>query len=59
MLFRSLVLTHKGIEEQGSHAELMARKGIYYDLYRMYDPSSDVDDLFSSQPVGRRLTHEA
>ena len=54
-----LVLTHKGIEEQGSHAELMARKGIYYDLYRMYDPSSDVDDLFSSQPVGRRLTHEA
>ena len=54
-----LVLTHKGIEEQGSHTELMARKGIYYDLYRMYDPSSDVDDLFSSQPVGRRLTHEA
>ncbi|NLV57723.1 MAG: ABC transporter ATP-binding protein [Clostridiales bacterium] len=30
------VLTEKGVEEQGTHAELMARKGKYYHLYRMY-----------------------
>ncbi|HBP38291.1 MAG TPA: thiamine ABC transporter permease [Clostridiales bacterium] len=35
-----LVLTQNGIEEQGSHAALMARQGIYYDLYRLYDPFS-------------------
>ncbi len=28
-----LVLTEKGIEEQGTHAELLAKKGIYYNLY--------------------------
>ncbi len=32
-----LVLTDDGIVEQGSHAELMARKGgVYQNLYRMY-----------------------
>ncbi len=31
-----LVLTDEGIVEQGSHAELMARKGVYYSLYSMY-----------------------
>lgn len=31
-----LVLTKHGIEEQGSHEELMAKKGIYYQLYRLY-----------------------
>lgn len=36
-----LVLTKKGIEEQGSHQELMAKKGIYHDLYSMYDMGSD------------------
>jgi ATP-binding cassette subfamily B protein len=30
------VLTENGIEEQGSHAELMAKRGIYYSLYSMY-----------------------
>ncbi len=30
------VLTEKGVEEQGTHAELMARKGVYYNLYHMY-----------------------
>lgn len=30
------VLTDKGIEEQGTHEELMNKKGIYYSLYSMY-----------------------
>lgn len=30
------VLTDKGVEEQGSHRELMDRKGLYYNLYHMY-----------------------
>ena len=31
-----LVLTENGIEESGSHRELMERKGKYYSLYEMY-----------------------
>lgn len=31
-----LVLTENGIEEQGSHKELIEKQGIYYDLYSMY-----------------------
>lgn len=31
-----LVLTNKGIEERGTHEQLMAKKGIYYDLYSSY-----------------------
>ena len=31
-----LVLTEKGIEEQGTHAELMKKGGIYHDLYSLY-----------------------
>lgn len=30
-----LVLTESGIEEEGTHAELMDKHGIYYDLYKM------------------------
>lgn len=30
------VLTDKGVEEQGTHAELMEKKGVYYNLYHMY-----------------------
>ncbi|MCI9617273.1 MAG: ABC transporter ATP-binding protein [Eubacterium sp.] len=30
-----IVLTDKGIEEEGTHAELMEKHGIYYDLYKM------------------------
>lgn len=30
-----LVLTDNGIEEQGTHNELMSKHGIYYDLYKM------------------------
>ncbi len=32
---RIMVLTEEGITEEGSHEELMERKGIYYNLYRM------------------------
>ena len=31
-----LVLTDEGIVEQGTHDELMARRGVYYNLYSMY-----------------------
>lgn len=31
-----LVLTENGIEESGTHAELIARKGAYYHLYDIY-----------------------
>lgn len=31
-----LVLTENGIEEQGTHKELIDKRGIYYDLYSMY-----------------------
>ena len=34
------VLTKNGIEEQGTHAELMAKGGIYSGLYRMYQDSA-------------------
>jgi ATP-binding cassette subfamily B protein len=30
------VLTDNGVEEQGTHAELMEKKGVYYSLYHMY-----------------------
>ncbi len=33
---RILVLTEHGIEESGSHAQLMAQNGIYADLYKLY-----------------------
>jgi ATP-binding cassette subfamily B protein len=31
-----LVLTGNGIEEQGTHEELLAKEGVYFHLYRMY-----------------------
>lgn len=34
------VLTENGIEERGSHAELMDKQGIYYSLYSMYNDSN-------------------
>ena len=39
-----LVLTEKGIVEQGSHAELMAKQGVYYNLYRMYQENENPSD---------------
>ena len=38
-----LVLTEKGIVEQGSHAELMAQRGVYYDLYKLYTDEEEED----------------
>ena len=35
-----LVLTDDGIVEQGNHAELMAKRGVYYNLYRMYQSAA-------------------
>lgn len=32
---RILVLTEEGIEEQGTHRELMEKKGVYYSLYTL------------------------
>jgi ATP-binding cassette subfamily B protein len=33
---RILVLTDQGIEEEGSHTELLAKGGLYAELYQMY-----------------------
>ena len=30
-----LVLTENGIEEEGTHRELIEKHGIYYELYKM------------------------
>ena len=34
------VLTEKGIEETGTHAELMSKGGLYHSLYSMYSGKS-------------------
>ncbi len=34
---RILVLTDEGIEEEGTHKELMEKHGIYYDLYKVME----------------------
>jgi ATP-binding cassette subfamily B protein len=34
---RILVLTEEGIAEEGNHAALMEKKGMYYDFYTMAD----------------------
>ena len=33
---RIIVLGNNGIEEEGSHTELMQKQGVYYDLYNTY-----------------------
>ena len=33
---RIIVLTENGVEEEGTHAELMTRGGIYADMYKLY-----------------------
>ena len=38
---RIIVLTEKGISEQGSHEELIAKKGDYYNLYRLYSEQNE------------------
>lgn len=43
-----LVLTEKGIEEQGSHSELMGKRGIYYDLYKLYTDMGDINEEFGA-----------
>ncbi|MBQ3013107.1 MAG: ABC transporter ATP-binding protein [Clostridia bacterium] len=37
---RILVLTENGIEESGTHAELISKGGIYSELYRLYSSES-------------------
>lgn len=32
-----LVLTERGVEEQGNHETLMAKRGLYYDLYQVIE----------------------
>ena len=43
-----LVLTENGIEEQGTHEELLAKRGIYYKLYTMANSGRD-DDVMSEK----------
>lgn len=42
---RILVLTDNGIEEQGTHKELLALNGVYANLYKMQLRIEDVNDL--------------
>ncbi|MGI6695081.1 MAG: ABC transporter ATP-binding protein [Christensenellales bacterium] len=42
------VLTDQGLEEHGSHDELMARRGLYYRLYHLY--SSDQTRVSEPEP---------
>ncbi|MDO4792927.1 MAG: ABC transporter ATP-binding protein [Filifactor alocis] len=44
-----LVLTENGIEESGTHRELIARKGRYYELYQLYGQN---DNIFETEHVG-------
>ena len=56
-----LVLTHNGIEEKGTHQELMAKKGIYYHLYSSYaDDNTLLDQAKAERPQERmgRKNHE-
>ena len=39
------VLTEKGLEEHGSHDELMKKKGMYYQLYQLYASGQDPDPV--------------
>ena len=41
-----LVLTDEGIVEQGTHRELLAKKGVYANLYQMYAEMSDINEEF-------------
>ena len=38
------VLGHGGVEELGSHAELLAKKGLYHELWEKQGAASDDDD---------------
>lgn len=44
-----LVLTEKGIEESGTHKELMGRRGRYYELYQLYGQK---DNILETEQVG-------
>ena len=37
-----LVLTENGIVERGNHEELLSKKGVYYNLYKMYQEMQDM-----------------
>ena len=42
MCIRDRVLTENGIEEEGTHTELMKKDGIYAGLYRMQFAEEEV-----------------
>jgi hypothetical protein len=42
-LSRVLFLQHGRLAEQGSHAELMARNGLYAAMYRAWEESAEVE----------------
>ncbi len=47
------VLTDKGLEEHGSHAELMGRKGLYWHLYQLYSEKADREEKDAALQAAR------
>ena len=51
-----ILVVHDGkIVEQGTHAELIAKKGAYYNLYTRQFREEAVQDAFAEKPINRNL----